>query len=140
MRVFVDTNVLIDVLVGREPFAQYSSEILSMSEYGEIDLYTSAVSLINCLYICRKAIGYERAIVGIGQLRKIVKVSPITEKEFDRAIGVASNDLEDATQYFSAISAECDVIVSRDKGGFVFAEIPVYTPMEFLTVYEQHHI
>lgn len=136
MKVFVDTNVLVDVLLGREPFCEDSGEILSMAEYGEITLYTTVMSLVNCLYICRKTIGYEKSIKSLKQMRRLVSISPLTNVEFDKAIAKKSNDLEDANQYYSAVAVGCDMIISRDKKGFTFASIPVYTPNEFLCNYD----
>lgn len=131
-RIFVDTNVFLDVLQQREPFCIHSANVLNLGATGRLVLYTSAMSLVNCLYVMRKVVGYGQALTLVGQLRQYVHVSPVCEEEFDKALTGTPDDLEDAVQYHSALKAGCAAIITRDANGFRFARIPVYTPQEFL--------
>ena len=133
MKVFVDTNVILDVLERREPFYLHSTNILDLGNNCVIELYTSALSLINVLYVCRKSIGKENAIARVQELRTFLSISPITSDEFDNALSIGNKDIEDNLQFCSAVTSECEVLVTRNKSDFpVSDEIKVQTPVEFL--------
>lgn len=134
-RVFVDTNVLLDVLLRREPFVLQSAAVLELGSNGEVALYTSALSLVNCLYVGRKVVGYDEILGAVRKLREFVRVSPMGAKEVDAALGGDAADAEDVMQYRSALAAGCKVLVTRNKKDFSFAKIPIYTPEEFCERY-----
>ena len=132
MRIFIDTNVLIDVLEKRIPFYLYSANVLNLGATGEHELYATPLSLVNCIYICRKSQGYEKALDSIKQVRRIVRVAPMSEAEFDTALSCMGSDLEDNLQYASALASSCDVIVTRNKEDYKSSDIPVLTPRELM--------
>ena len=134
--VFLDTNIIIDVLEHREPFFIQSANILELGYRKKLHLYATSLSFINGIYVCRKSIGKENAIDKIKVLRQIVDISPMAAKELDQAIASPCKDIEDSLQYFSALSAKCNVIVTRNKKDFPVNEnIPVLTPQEFFDFY-----
>lgn len=136
MKVFVDTNVLIDVLEKQEPFYLFSANIFELSICSKIDLYATSLSFINAIYVCRKTIGTANAVDKVKGLRKYVHISPMSEKEFDAAISLESRDLEDSLQYCSAVSSGCDVMVTRNKKDFpVGGVVEILTPQEFFAQY-----
>ena len=132
MKAFIDTNVIIDVLEKRHPFYLHSANIIELGATGNAELFTSALSLINCIYICRKGLGQAKAVEYIGRISSIIRISPLTEKEFNEAISMGTSDVEDAIQYCSAISAGCEVLITRNKKDYPFSSLPVMTPEEFL--------
>ena len=111
-RLFIDTNILVDVLERREPFFLYSANILNLGATGSVDLYASALSVVNCVYVAKKIIG--------GQ------------EEMDSALDMHTGDVEDALQYRAALAAQCDALITRNEKHFTFSAIPVYTPEAFL--------
>lgn len=131
-KVFVDTNVLIDILIRRDPFYIYSANVLNLGVLGEVSLYATALSFVNCLYVCRKDIGYDSALEKVRKLRRIINISPLSETEFDKAINSDTRDVEDAIQYYSALSSGCEVIITRNKKHFPKGAIEILTPQEFL--------
>jgi len=130
--VFLDTNVIIDVLDRREEFVTESSNILSLGAEGRIVLYATSLTFSTCVYVLRKTIGYAQVIENIRLLRSFIHISPITESEFDAAFSVNVPDVEDMLQYYSAVSAKCDVVITRNKKHFPSDGIPVMTPYDFL--------
>lgn len=103
---------------------------------GHVSLYATSLTFFNALYISRKSIGKEAAIEKIKLLRNFIEISPISAKEFDEAIQMDTKDIEDNLQYSSALSAECDMIVTRNKKDFpAEACIKILTPQEFLDYY-----
>ena len=83
MKVFLDTNILIDILERREPFFLQSANILELGFRRRLHLYATSLSFINGIYVSRKSIGKETAIEKTKVLRKAIDVSPISSNEFD---------------------------------------------------------
>lgn len=136
MNVFLDTNIIIDVMERREPFFLQSANLLELGYKRKIHLYATSLSFINALYISRKSLGKEIAIEKVQILREFVEISPIGAREFDLALSLGSKDIEDNLQYASALSAECDVLVTRNKKDFPTEDnIKILTPQEFFDYY-----
>lgn len=135
MNVFVDANVILDVLDQRELFLAESSNVLSLGAEYKITLYATAMTFATCIYILRKPMGYNNAVACINVLKEYIKISPLTQTEFDKAFSNPCPDVEDMLQYHSAISANCEVIVTRNGKHFPSTGIPVLTPKEFLERY-----
>lgn len=132
-KVFVDTNVIVDVLDNREQFVVESANVLEMGFQGSVELYTSAMSFATCLYLTRRSLGKEGAADAIRTLRQYIHISPITEQEFDKAFSKKAADYEDMLQYHSALSAGCEVIVTRNEKHFPKDAILIASPHDFLT-------
>lgn len=131
MKVFLDTNILIDVLEQRKPYFEAAANILDLGVHRKIKLYASALTFVNCIYIVRKKAGYDKVIESVRLLRNIISISPMNQAEFDRAMAQKTSDMEDALQYQSALSCECDLIITRNKKHFPQTNIPVITAEEF---------
>lgn len=131
-RVFLDTNIIIDVLEHRDPFFIQSANLLELGYRKKIHLYATSLSFINGIYISRKSIGKENAIEKVKILRQIIDISPMSAKEFDYALAAPFKDIEDSLQYFSALAAKCDILITRNKKDFPDSEsVMVLTPQEF---------
>lgn len=132
MNVFIDTNIIIDILERREPFFLLSANLLELGYKRRINLFATSLSFINGIYVSRKSIGKDVALEKVKILRTAIEVSPMSSIEFDRALSLGMKDIEDALQYCSAISAKCDLIITRNKKDFPQdGEIPILTPQEF---------
>ena len=131
-RIFVDTNVLIDVLERREPFFLYSANILNLGATGDMIIYASALSVVNCIYVSRKVVGYGKAVEYISLMRTFLNIAPMGQDEMYSALDMDTGDVEDALQYRVALSAGCDAIITRNEKHFAFSTIPIYTPETFL--------
>ncbi len=132
MTVFLDTNVIIDVLAAREPFFADSQRVVSYCEHNPGSGAVSVLTFCTVAYVLRKAIAKDQLTPMLNKLRKIFTVFAMTSNTVDWAIDLRSSDFEDAMQYECARSGLSDVIVTRDKAGFKNSPIPVMTPAEFL--------
>lgn len=135
MNVFIDANIIIDVLDKREKFFEASSNILSLGAEHKIELYATALSMVNCIYILRKPLGYEGAVACINALKEYIHISPLTQSEFDKAFSESSPDVEDMLQYYSAKAADCEIVITRNGKHFPATGLPILTPTEFLERY-----
>ena len=130
--IFIDTNILMDVFGKREPFEAAGTRILSLSEDGEIQGYVSAISYNNLYYLLRRTINRSIALKRLIDLRDIVRVVALDQQIINQAIDSEFADFEDAIQYFSALHAHADCIITRNKKHFAHSDIPVLEPVEFL--------
>jgi len=136
VKVFVDTNVLLDVLAKREPFYGDSVSVWTMAEQGKIDGLVSAISFTNIFYIVRKLSDRQVALQTMAQLRDTFTPVACDGQVLNQAIDSDFKDFEDAVQYFSACQAGALCIVSRNADHFPRSEPPVLGPAEFLATYD----
>ena len=135
MKVFLDTNVVVDFSAEREPFYEDAATfyedaatIIDMAYHKETSLIISSLTIVNMAYVMRKVKAREQVTEKIKQLMALCIVSPINKQVINDAIASRPSDFEDAVQYFSALQAGADLIITRDANGFM----PVMTPAEFL--------
>lgn len=134
MKVFLDANVLLDVLMAREPFARESARVWALAETGRIEGLVSAVSFTTVYYVTRRTRSRDRAAEAMRILRDVFAVVPCDEGVLNRAIDAGLEDFEDAVQYFSAVAAGAEWIVTRDVAGFPGEGPGVVTPGGFWAV------
>ena len=132
MRVLVDTNVLLDVLGRREPHWPAASGVWTLAETGRLQATISAISYNNIYYIVRKWGGRDRAEEALRLLRDVFDTVDLTRKVLIQAMDAGLGDFEDAIQYFSAVHARADFIITRNAEDFPRAGPIVMTPGEWL--------
>ena len=132
MRIFLDTNVLLDVLGRREPHFVAASQIWSRVEQKALDGDISAISFNNVHYVLRRAAGRETARDGLKLLRGLFRIVALDEQIIHRSMDSEFADFEDAIQFFSAHRAGADFILTRNVRHFPDRPISVLTPELFL--------
>ena len=129
---FVDTDVILDLLSQRVPHFHFSAVLFSLAEMGKFELYTSPTVMVNTFYILRKNLGNENAKNALRKLRIILHVIDSSEKVLDLALNSNFNDFEDAIQYYTALDADIQTIITRNLKDYKTADILVQTPEMFL--------
>ena len=133
MRLMIDTNIILDVLLEREPFFGQSREVLKLCENKEIDGFISASTATDIFYLVRKALGStEEAYKALGHILNIVKVLTVTNEDVNKAFTQRAKDFEDCLLAVCSISNKCDGIVTRNKKDFEPFGITLYAPDEIL--------
>jgi predicted nucleic acid-binding protein len=132
MRVLLDTDVILDYLLEREPFAQTACELLELNAQGIFDGYISGITPINVFYIARKIIERGKLKQVLNDLLVAVRVCPITHAVLSQALTLPFNDYEDAVQHASATASHLDAIVTRNLDDYKNATLPVFSPTDFL--------
>ncbi len=135
MRVFVDTNVALDVLAARAPFVQDSARVWALSETGRVQGFVSALSFTTIYYITRRVQSRERARAAVRILREVFTPALCDAGVIGRAVESDFEDFEDAVQYFSAQAADADVLVTRDTDHYPGGGLTVMTPSAFLAAH-----
>ncbi len=131
MKVYVDSDVMLDVLLAREAFVYESSQILSLCETHEMVGCTTALAIANMYYILSRY-DTKRAKQAIQSLMDILKVLPVFDKEIDKSLNSSFKDFEDGVQNFVAERHGCSLIITRNKKDFLNSQLKVLTPNEYL--------
>lgn len=139
MKVFLDTNILLDLLLEREEF-EASAQILDMANNGKFKLFVSALTMVNVAYVYQKTVGRHIVIPNIKVLTSVMEVLPIDNGCIQKALYLEGNDYEDVLQAVCAANAGCDCIITRNAKDYKIkpglsnglALPKVYTPAEFL--------
>ena len=136
MRILFDTNVILDVLLDREPFSSTAAKLFSKVEIGEIAGYVCATTITTLHYISGKVIGADAAIEEINKLMMLFEVAPVNRAVLDAALTSGFKDFEDAVVHESGVYKETQGIVTRDFDGFKKSKINIYSPEELLLMLE----
>jgi predicted nucleic acid-binding protein len=134
MRVLIDTNVVLDFVLKRQPFGVEATEIFIRLARKEFQGFVSPITPINTFYTTRKEISKVIAFNAVTMLLQIVEIAETDKKTFQNALKSNFKDFEDAVQHESAIAENLDAIVTRNTKDFVNATMKVYSPNEFLEV------
>src|SRR3989304_5083810 len=137
MNVFVDNDVILDILLERKDFA-YSSKVVEHIEKGEVKGFTSPIIFTNTFYLISKAKNNSKAWLALRKLKLLFKVTRINENIIDRALASVFRDFEDAIQYYSALDSKAKYLVTRNKSDYIGEEVVVLTPQELLVIIEKN--
>ena len=132
-KLFIDTNIVIDLLAKREPFYDEAAMLFTLADKQKIRLSVSALTFANTNYILLQSKKPEEAKLILRKLKLIVQVLSLDEK----IVGLSLNDddfkdYEDALQYFTALENGVDAIITRNLKDFQKAKLPVMTASQFL--------
>ena len=134
MRVFFDTNVLLDVLLGRQPFYAASAAAWTSVESGRHIGGISAISFNNAYYVIRRSQGDIEARKAIATMRRFFEAVPLDSSIIDGAIASPVKDFEDAIQWLSAQRMAADFLITRNEGDFPQGVPGIITPTLFLAI------
>jgi predicted nucleic acid-binding protein len=130
---FLDTNILLDVLLNRKPFSYVSAKIIDLSEKGLAKLYMSSLSYNTIYYILRKEMKHKDTIVILKKLEDLIETTNVSNKTIKDALFSEFNDFEDAIQNFSAKEIKKAIIfVTRNTKDYKKSSLTVMTPEEVL--------
>ncbi|NMA20028.1 MAG: PIN domain-containing protein [Lentisphaerae bacterium] len=131
-KIFIDTNILLDVLLKRPEFHQAAAHIWADCESGKAEGCISAISLNNLHFIMARKAGKNHAIESVRIVLNIFKVIPLDDKILRLAAEFPHKDFEDAIQLFSAVQSKADCIITRDTSHFPKEYLPVISPTDYL--------
>ena len=132
-KVFVDTNICIDLLSGRQPFNTTAEKLFSFADLEKLELYVSALTFSNIDYVLRSQYSSSHSRQIIARFKTLVNVLSVESKTIDLAIASDFNDFEDAIQHACALENNIPVILTRNIKDFKKSVILVVSPETFLT-------
>jgi len=133
-KVFVDTDVCIDLLSGRKPFNKTAEILFTLADIKKVKIYVSSLSFSNIDYVLRSQYSSTHSRQLIGKFKTIVYVLPVDSKTIDLAIASDFNDFEDAIQHSCAIENNLKTIITRNIKDYKRASITVLTPETFIAL------
>lgn len=132
-KLFIDTNIVIDLLARRIPFYTEAAILFSMADKKEIELSVSSLTIANANYILLRQMDSNKAKAVLRKLSLIVSVLPLDEKIIGLALNdEAFSDFEDGLQYFTAMENVQDCIITRNLKDFKGSELPAMTARQFI--------
>ena len=131
-KVFVDTEVILDLLARRIPHFHFSAVLFTFAEMKKLELYTTPLIIANTFFILRKQLGNESAKNALRKLRILLHIIDSTESIIDKALNSDFSDFEDAIQYYTALEYGIPVILTRNIRDYKKASIVVQTPESYL--------
>lgn len=135
MRVFIDTDVILDLLLAREPFFSAATGLFVLVQDGEIEGCISPLSFSNLFYVLRKELSAPEAVAALRKLKILTHVLPVDDRTIDSALASSFTDFEDAIQYYTALSNEVEVIVTRNKRDYKASKLPVLNGEECVELF-----
>ena len=134
MKVLIETNIVIDVLLKQEPFYKDSFIILQLADSGNIKGIFAAVSMTNVFYILRKVRQDNGTDVYqiMDKISSLFTIAPVYESTISTALSLRWKDFEDAVQYITAKENNVDCIITRNKSDYKNSDIPCKNPTDFI--------
>lgn len=132
-RLFLDTNIMLDLLGNRIPFYDSIAKIATLADKGQITLVVSALSYATVSYLLSK---YENAEKAKDKLRKFKIISEICNQDeliIEKGLNSKFNDFEDSLQYFSALKSDCNILLTRNGKDFKLSDMPIMNAEEYLS-------
>ena len=132
MKLFVDTNIVLDLLQFREPWIHDALVLFQMAKDKEVELIVTDLTFINVVYVAGKNFDKKKLYETLIGLKKLVTIVSVGNGCIEQALNGDFADFEDAVQYFAAKREEVDFILTRDEKGFKMSDIPVMNVSGFL--------
>ena len=136
-RIFLDTDVLLDSILDRHPFADFSDRLLASRTYQK---FTSALIISNIYYITQRVSDKHEARKATAFLIEHCQVLDVNAEITRRAhnsLFETFDDFEDAIQHYCAMAHSMDTIITRNEKDFKKSEVPVYSPQKFMRLFGQ---
>jgi predicted nucleic acid-binding protein len=133
-RLLVDTNVVLDVLLDRQPYAESSTAIWAAAETGAAEGFLAAHAITTIHYLVQREIGPVKAKQLIGFILRVFRVATVEGAVIEQALRLPIADFEGAVTAAAALGSECEYIVTRDPKGFRGSPVRVLAPEAALAI------
>lgn len=132
MKVLLDTNIIVDVALERQPYFGDSETVLSLVEQGQIEGYISASTFSDLYYIIRKDKGRNLTLEFLREISTFCQVATVNQDAINMALTANFKDFEDGIQYSSAVINNLDAIITRNPQDFLVRIPRILTPQELI--------
>jgi len=136
LKVIIDTNVVLDVLLERKPFVESAVEVFGLVERSRIEAFLGATTITTIHYLLTKALSSEDTRQTLGKLLSLFEVAVVNRPVLERALASNIRDFEDAVLDEAAQLAGAEVIITRNAKDFVNSSLKVFEPMDFIAQFE----
>ena len=141
MKLLIDTNIVLDVLLKREPFYQDAVKVMNLAQYDDVQEYISASAVTDIYYIAYKQIKDRTLVLNlIKRLLMVVAVAAVSEQEIRNALETRWKDFEDAVQYSVALLNEVEGLITMNPKDYEQTDINIWSPEQVLKEYENRKL
>ena len=131
--IFIDTDVIIDFLIDREPHSREAAIIFTLVEQKKLKGFVSSLTFSNLYYVLRKIESHNKVIAKLDSISRLLTILKVDQQTIKYAISSGFTDFEDGIQYYCARDfRKIDVIITRNIKDYKSSDIPVMTPAEYL--------
>ena len=131
-KLFVDTNIVIDLLQKREGFYEEAQELFTLADKKKVKLFISSLTIANTHFLLLRNYNSDEARKILAKFKVLVEVLPLDNKITELALASDLKNFEDAIQYYTAIENNANMIITRNKKDFRKQTIPILTAKEYL--------
>ena len=132
-KIFIDTNIVLDLLGKRDPFYEDAAELFSLADRAKVELYVSSLTIANSNYVLSKLKNAKEARAILLKFKILVVVLELNDKIIELSLNDDSfKDFEDGLQYYTALESQSDVIITRNLNDFKSSRIPIMTAGQYL--------
>ena len=139
MKILVDTNIILDVVLERQPFVEQAIQLLETTQQANITLYVTATTITDLYYIIRRAKDRTTALSFIEDLLQLMEIASVDETVIKEALRSDIRDFEDAIQESAAKRQIIQGIVTRNETDFDNSTLKIYNPESFLRDLQLSH-
>ena len=134
--VFVDADIVMDLLTKREGFFEYAAEVFTFGDKELAFINVSSLTIANVYYLLSRQYDSRKAWQIVQEFRIMVHVKSVDSKIIDLALSSNFKDFEDAIQYFTAIENGCELLLTRNLKDYKEAQIPIMTAESYIHLFE----
>jgi predicted nucleic acid-binding protein len=131
-KVFVDSDIILDLLAKRDPHYRSAAILFSQVEKGALQAFISPLILANLFYILRKSTSNAKAKETLKKFKTLIQILPVNDKTIEQALNSEFPDFEDAVQYYTAMKNGIKILITRNKKDYKKAAMTICTVEEFL--------
>ena len=140
MRLMLDANVILDVLIDREPFVKDAALIWDLCETEKVYGSISSLTVTNLVYVMRKSLDRKGIKTVMNALSSIFTIEDLRAADVARAAEIQWDDFEDAVQYATAQRIKADYIITRNTKDFAASSIKAISPEEFIRAVKAENV
>ena len=136
MKILVDTNVVLDLLLDRSPFSDSAARIFSLVEHSKVEAVLCATTVTTIDYLLTRSLPRDAAKQALQRLLELFEIAPVNRSVLEEALQSRMTDFEDAVLSYAANLVGATAIVTRNTKDFRFSPVKALDPAEFLSVFE----
>ena len=133
-KIFVDTNIVLDLLGKRHDFYEDSQDLFTYAIDNKVKLVVSSLTFANTHYILKEQLKISEVRSSLRKFKTLVEVAAFDDKILELALEEEFKDFEEGIQYYIAMENSCEVIITRNKKDFKNSTIPVLNAKEFVAM------
>lgn len=134
MKLFLDTNILIDVIANRKPWVDEALVLFELAKQQRLSLVVADFSFINLAYITRKFFSQKELYALFCDFCRYIEIVEVGREVIEKSFQNQWKDMEDCIQYLVAKRERVDYLITRNKKDFLGADIPILSPSDFLAM------